>query len=132
MVFQAALRWWYSDSCHQLLSSFPPPRGYLPARIAKNTTDERRTSVSLSLISPFREPIVRTGADRFRVRATPRTLFILFSITSLCWSPWVRFQQTGSRSNARMRLFRPPPALALKGKPGVSLRSPWRALSCEV
>jgi hypothetical protein len=120
MVFQAALRWWYSDSCHQLLSSFPPPRGYLPARIAKNTTDERRTSVSLSLISPFREPIVRTGANRFRVRATPRTLFILFSITSLCWSPWVRFQQTGSRSNA-----------ALQAAARVSLKGQARRLSSQ-
>ena len=105
VVFQAAFRLWVSGSCHQLLGGFPFPHGYPPASSPRSTADERRSSVSLSSISS-KEPTAHTGANRFSVRATSRTMYWSNCERSVC--AYFQRKWAGRRSNPRLRCFKPP------------------------
>ena len=106
VVFQAALRRWDSDSCHQLLGGVPFPHGYPPASSLGLAADERRFPVSLPSISSEEEPTARTRADRFNVRATSRTLCYPNCQRSVC--AYFQRKWAGRRSNPRLRCFKPP------------------------
>jgi len=62
-----------------------------------------QTAFRLSLL---REPNAHTGADRFNVRATSRTMCCSNCQRSVC--AYFQRKWAGRRSNPRLRCFKPP------------------------